>query len=81
VKDYTAWLRASETGDLVTVWDWDGAVKPDQLALIVAVVTELELLYVPTWVLNTPYTGRVHGVEPPTWGERLFGYCCPPAEI
>lgn len=81
VEDYLAWLRASETGDLVTIWDWDVAVKPDQLALIVSTVTTLGLLYVPTRVLDTPYSGRLQGFEPYTWSERLFGYCDPPAEI
>ena len=74
VEPYAAWVRASETGDLATVWDWDGAVKPDQLAIIVATVGEFGLFYVPTLVLNTPYTGRADPPSPPTWGERLFGY-------
>jgi hypothetical protein len=72
--NYMAWLRASETDNLVTVWDWDGAVRPDQLALIISTVTELGLFYVPTSVLDMPYTGRAHPPRIPTWSERLFGY-------
>ncbi|HWE62231.1 MAG TPA: hypothetical protein VHB98_11020, partial [Chloroflexota bacterium] len=80
-ETYASWVRVSKTGDLVTVWDWEYAVLPPYRARIATAVTDLGLLYVPTWVLETPYTGRVPGVSPAMWSERLFGYCDPPAEV
>jgi len=73
-EDYIVRLRASRSGNLATVYDWDGAVKPDQFAIIVATVEEFGYLYVPSAVLNTPYTGHRPPRLQPTWNEKLFGY-------
>ncbi len=72
--DYIVRLRASRRGNLVTVYDWDGAVRPDQFAIIATTVEEFGYLYVQSAVLNTPYTGHRPPRVQPTWSEKFFGY-------
>jgi len=74
-EDYAARARASESesDNRVAVWEEDGVVRLDQCKLIVSTIAEFGLLYAPTWVLTTGYTGKARPPRSPTWGERLFG--------
>jgi hypothetical protein len=72
-EDYSTCLRTSNFGHLATLYDDDTDVQPAARETIVRVVEELGYTYVPTRVLNRPYTGQNRGLDGfATWGARYF---------
>lgn len=68
-------LRTSNFGHLATLYDDDTAVRPDAHAIIVGALEELSYIYIPSRILNQPYSGQNHGVTGfSTWGSRYFNY-------
>jgi len=75
MDEYIVQLRASNFGHLATIYDDDIVVKQDARATIVSTLEEFGYIYIPSDVLNTPYTGRNPGVSGSrTWGERFFDW-------
>lgn len=56
------------------LYDWEGAVKPDARAVIIAAAEEARYIYVPTNVLEQPYTGPGAEKTRASWGQVLFDY-------
>lgn len=68
-------LRISNFGQLATLYDEDTLVRPDVLSTIVSVLEEQGYTYIPTIVLNEPYSGKNPGVSGfRTWGMRYFDW-------
>jgi len=73
--EYIVQLRASNFGNLATIYDDDTVVKQGARATIVSTLAEFGYIYIPIDVLNIPYTGRNPGVSGfRTWGERFFDW-------
>ena len=68
-------LRTSNFGHLATAYDEDAMVRPDVLSIIISVLEEQGYTYVPTVVLNEPYSGKNPGLDGfRTWGKRYFDW-------
>jgi len=73
--EYIVQLRASNFGHLATIYDDDTVVERDARATIVSTLDEFGYVYIPSDVVNAPYTGRNRGVSGfRTWGERFFDW-------
>ncbi|MGZ3584986.1 MAG: hypothetical protein ACXVCT_19780 [Ktedonobacterales bacterium] len=74
-EDYVVSIRTSNFDHLATVYDDETIVQPDVLSTIGSVLEEQGFTYVPTEILDAPFTGKNPGVSGfRTWGQRYFDY-------
>ncbi|HEX8995027.1 MAG TPA: hypothetical protein VF812_03245 [Ktedonobacterales bacterium] len=68
-------LRTSNFGHLAMLYDDDAEVRPAAHATILEVLQELGYTFVPSRVLNQPYSGQNPGMNGfSDWGRRFFDY-------
>ena len=73
--EYGASLRVSNFGNFATIFDDDEEVKPEVFLTIDETLEEFGYVYIPSKVLNTPYTGNNPGVTGfHSWGHRYFDW-------
>lgn len=74
-EDAVVGLRTSNFGHLAALYDDDAKVRPAALATIIGTLEELGYVYVPSRLLDQPYSGQNRGVNGfQTWGMRYFDY-------
>lgn len=86
-EEYRISVRASNFGNMATLWDEESVVLPPYYSVMRATIEELGYIYVPSAVLHLPYTGKnpaiiaPPGLRPagspvwfPSWGYRFFEY-------
>jgi hypothetical protein len=68
-------VRVSNFGNFATAYDDDSIVLPEVLLTIVATQEEFGYIYIPSKILNMPYTGKNRGVDGfNSWGHRYFDW-------
>lgn len=74
-EDYTTSIRASNFGNLATIWDEGTVVQMPYLKIIWQALEEFGYVYVPSNVLHRPYDGRNPYIRSGSlWGDRFFDY-------
>jgi hypothetical protein len=74
-EDYGVLVRASNFGNLITLYDADDVVKPPVRDQLRRLFDRHGFRYVPAAVLRRPYNGRHAGTTSiRDWGERYFDY-------
>ena len=74
-EKYTAGVRVSNFGNFCTVYDDDSVVKINALRAIKETTEDYGYVYLPTHVLDLPYTGINIGVTGfDSWGRRFFDW-------
>jgi len=73
-EEYRASVRVSNFGNFATVYDADEVVQPRILAIIKELLAEFGYIYIPTEMLNEPYTGQNPVIGFRTWGDRYFDW-------
>ena len=74
-EDYRISIRVSNFGNFATAYEDDTVVQPEVLSTIIEILKEFGYIYIPSEILNTPYTGKnrgVHGFS--SWGHRYFDW-------
>lgn len=74
-EDYRISIRVSNFGNFATAYEDDTVVQPEVLSSIIATLNEFGYIYIPSEILNTPYTGENRGVDGfSSWGHRYFDW-------
>lgn len=74
-EDYRISVRVSNFGNFATAYEEDTIVQPETLSTIIATLEEFGYIYIPSEILNTPYTGKNLGVDGfSSWGHRYFDW-------
>ncbi len=74
-EDYRISVRVSNFGNFATAYEDDTIVQPEILSTIIATLEEFGYIYIPSEILNTPYTGKNRGVDGfSSWGHRYFDW-------
>ena len=74
-KDSCVSLRTSNFGHLAMLYDDDTEIRPASHAIIIETLEDMGYTFVPSRVLDQPYSGQNHGVDGfSTWGRRYFDY-------
>ena len=86
-EEYVTSVRASNFGNLATLWNEESIVLPSYYSVIRWTLEEHGYIYVPSAVLHLPYTGKNPAItntpdmknadgsiRVPSWGDRFFDY-------